>query len=252
MNIKKYYFPPVGFGFWFQFGALKSIQDNNYYIYGSSGGSIICLLSILKPEDRNFQNILFIFNKIRYKYKYNINLYIFINDFIKQIYIIIQTYDEKYIYHKLKNIFIEVSQIHTYYIFPYKITSSFIQPENLSHLRQLIIASCYVPLFTVYNYNPFFYTINKKKYFDGFFGSFSNHPDLIKINSYKYSTLIPRNDSHFRKIYYLGKNYNILQKNNRKFSIFTFIYISFNIFFDLILTFLSIFKNIFIILINKI
>ena len=89
MSIKKFYFPPVGFGFWFQFGVLNSIKDENFLTYGSSGGSIICLLSILKPEDRNFENILSIFNKIRYNYKYNINLYTFINDFIKQIFIII-------------------------------------------------------------------------------------------------------------------------------------------------------------------
>jgi len=244
MSIKKYYFPPVGFGFWFQFGVLNSIKNDNFYTYGSSGGSIICLLSILKPKDRNFENILSIFNKIRYNYKYNINLYTFINDFIKQIFIIIQTYDEQYISNKLKTIFIEVSQIHTYYIIPYKITSCFIQPENLSHLRQLVIASCYVPFFTVCNYNPLFYTIDNKKYFDGFFGSFSNHPDLIKINSYKYSTLVPKNDAHFKKLYYLGINYNILQKDKYKFSIFTFIHITFNIFFDLIITILYIIKNI--------
>ena len=245
MDIKKYYFPPVGFGFWFQYGVLNSIKDDKCIIYGSSGGSIICLLSILKPKDRNFQDILFIFNKIRYKYKYNINLYIFINDFIKQIYIILQTYDEQYISFKLKTIFIEVSQIHSYYFIPYKITSCFIQPKNLSQLRQLIIASCYVPLFTICNYNPFFYTINKKKYFDGFFGSFSNHPNLIKINSYKYSTLIPKNDTHFKKLYTLGKNYIIID-NYQKFSIFTFILISFNIFFDFLLTILLKIKNIFI------
>ena len=249
MDIKKYYFPPVGFGFWFQYGVLNSINDDKCIIYGSSGGSIICLLSILKPQDRNFENILSIFNKIRYNYKYNINLYTFINDFIKQIFIIIQTYDEQYISNKLKTIFIEVSQIHSYYFIPYKITSSFIQPTNLSQLRQLIIASCYVPLFTICNYNPFFYTINKKKYFDGFFGSFSNHPNLIKINSYKYSTLIPKNDAHFKKLYTFGKNYIIID-NYQKFSIFTFIHISFNIFFDFLLTILLKIKNIFINFIN--
>ena len=26
--MKKYYFPPVGFGFWFQFGVLNSINDD--------------------------------------------------------------------------------------------------------------------------------------------------------------------------------------------------------------------------------
>ena len=33
MSIKKYYFPPVGFGFWFQFGVLNSIKDDNFYTF---------------------------------------------------------------------------------------------------------------------------------------------------------------------------------------------------------------------------
>jgi len=55
MNVKKYYFPPIGFGFWFQLGVLNSIKNNNYIIYGSSAGSIICLMNILKPEDRKLE-----------------------------------------------------------------------------------------------------------------------------------------------------------------------------------------------------
>ena len=55
MSIKKFYFPPVGFGFWFQFGVLNSIKDENFLTYGSSGGSIICLLSILKPLIKNWK-----------------------------------------------------------------------------------------------------------------------------------------------------------------------------------------------------
>ena len=47
-----------------------------------------------------------------------------------------------------------------------------------------------------------------------------------------------------KTVKFLGKNYNILQKNKHKFSIFTFIHISFNIFFDLIINILNIIKNI--------
>ena len=234
MDTKKYYFPPVGFGFWFQLGVLNSIKDENYLIYGSSAGSITCLMNILKPEDRNLENILSISNKIRKKYKYNINFFNFINDFIKQIYTIIQTYDDTYISNKLKTTYIEVSEIHTYYSIPYKVTSCFIQPNDLSHLQNLIIASCFIPLLTIYKYNPFFYTIDDKKYFDGFFGSLSNHKDLIKINSYKYSTLIPRNNKYFKKLYNLRCNYNF-NETNVNYSILIFLQITFNIFFDLLL-----------------
>jgi hypothetical protein len=232
MNVKKYYFPPIGFGFWFQLGVLNSIKNNNYIIYGSSAGSIICLMNILKPEDRKLENILYICNKIRKKYKYNINLYHFINDFIKQIYIIIQYYDDTYISNKLKITNIEVSQIHTYCFIPYKISSVFIQPKNLLHLQKLIIASCFVPILTIYKYNPFFYTINNKIYIDGFVGSCSNHNNLIKINSYKYGTLVPKSNKYFKKLYYLGCNYKFVE-TNKHFSIITFLHITFNIFFDL-------------------
>ena len=64
---KKYYFPPVGLGLWYQYGVLHSLPKNeNYDLYGSSGGSIICFTSILKEirkegveEDKEFKkNIL--------------------------------------------------------------------------------------------------------------------------------------------------------------------------------------------------
>ena len=243
MDIKKYYFPPVGFGFWFQLGVLNSIKDENYMICGSSAGSITCLMNVLKPEDRNIHDIILISNKIRNKYKYNINLFHFINDFIKQIYTIIQTYDDTHISNKLKTTYIELSQIHTYYSIPYKITSSFIQPNDLSHLQKLIIASCFVPFLTIHNYNPFYYIIDDKKYFDGFFGSCSNHKKLIKIDSYKYSTLVPKSDKHFKKIYYLGCNYKFTETNTN-FSILTFFQITFNIFFDLLIYIFYIIKYI--------
>jgi hypothetical protein len=229
--MKKYYFPPVGFGFWYQFGVLNKIKNKNYQIYGSSAGSIICLINILKPKDRELRNIIFIISKIRSKYKYNVNLYNYILDFIKQVFIIIQYYDDKYILNKLDNTFIEVSQIHTFYNLPYKISSSFIKPKNLLHLKDLVIASCFVPFATIYNYNPLFYKIDNKFYFDGFFGSFSNHKNLIKINSYEYGTLVPKSNNYFIRIYNEGQNYNFNQKS-KSFTIISFIQITINIFMD--------------------
>mgnify|MGYP003325222621 CR=1 FL=1 len=69
--------------------------------------------------------------------------YDYILDFIKQVFVIIQYYDDEYILNKLDNTFIEVSQIHTFYNLPYKISSSFIKPKNLIHLKDLVIASCF-------------------------------------------------------------------------------------------------------------
>ena len=47
MSIKNYYFPPSGFGFWYQLGVLESLKDSEYKLFGSSSGSLICLVSLL-------------------------------------------------------------------------------------------------------------------------------------------------------------------------------------------------------------
>ncbi len=52
MSIKKYYFPPCGFGFWYQLGVLESIKDSEYKLYGSSAGSLICLVSLLDSDEK--------------------------------------------------------------------------------------------------------------------------------------------------------------------------------------------------------
>ena len=41
------YFSPCGFGFWYQLGILNSNNYENNNLYGSSSGSLICLLSLL-------------------------------------------------------------------------------------------------------------------------------------------------------------------------------------------------------------
>ena len=44
------YFPPCGFGFWYELGILNSNKYDNYNLYGSSAGSLICLLSLLDKK----------------------------------------------------------------------------------------------------------------------------------------------------------------------------------------------------------
>lgn len=58
MNIKNIYFPPCGFGFWYLLGVLNSQNYNDYNLYGSSAGSLICLVSLLNKNDRNLNTIL--------------------------------------------------------------------------------------------------------------------------------------------------------------------------------------------------
>ena len=228
----KYYFPPCGFGFWYQLGVLDSIKENDYEIYGSSAGSIICLMYLLKKEDRSFERLSYIANQIRNNHLI-INIYKYVNEFILSNYEIINGYTEDYINHKLSKIFIEVTEINFFYIFPYlkKIIKN---PKNLEELKTFILASCYVPLISFYR-NPFSLKINKKYYIDGFFGSLSNvSNDFIKINSYNYGTLIPNKPKKCLLLYKTGKKYNFEQKN-LDFNIISFLKISLNIIIDVLL-----------------
>ena len=52
------YFPACGFGFWYELGILNSKDYENYNIYGSSSGSLICLLFLLDKEEREIKKIL--------------------------------------------------------------------------------------------------------------------------------------------------------------------------------------------------
>lgn len=214
--MKKYYFPPVGFGLFYQLGVLHSIPDNeNFELYGSSGGAIICLLSLLKKEDRQIKTIIDITTKIRQNIFFN--LFPYLNHFIKEIFIVLDSYENSYLEEKLKSIYIEVTEIKNWF----HLERKFIQPQNLYELKEYTIASCYLPFFFWFQ-NPFYYTIQNKKYCDGFFGNFSNvNNDFIKINSYNYSTLIPLSEQKFYNDFQKGTLYNFQQKNTiMTFSIF--------------------------------
>jgi len=224
---KKYYFPPVGFGLWYQFGVLSTISDTtSYELYGSSGGSIVCFVSLLKKEDCDFGSIFRIYQDVYKSHWYN--LYQCLNQFLKQIEVIVQSYDEEYIQMKLKRIRIEVAE--------WKwggLCGHLIQPKTLEELHHLVLASCFVP-FLFWRPCPFFYVWQKKWLLDGFFANFSQvDSTFIKINSYQYSTLIPKDKTASFLLYEKGKHY-IQSAPNRPFTPFIFLQMTWNIFFDLI------------------
>lgn len=226
MTINKIYFPPVGFGLWFQLGVLNNLKVEEYELFGGSGGAITCMLSILKEEDREFSKIIPIANKIR-KNSYHVNFYYYLDKFIENIYTTLQTYNNNFIKDRLQKINIEVS---SWGLPP---TRKFIKPTSLVDLRHLVIASCYFPLLFVYK-NPFYYHFNNEYLFDGFFSGFSNVPqDFIKIDSYSYATIVPLSKKHFRQMYQDGLHYQF-HKKNTPFTIFTFIQMSLHIARDLI------------------
>jgi hypothetical protein len=136
---------------------------------------------------------------------------------VKEIFIVLDSYENSYLEEKLKSIYIEVTEIKNWF----HLGRKFIQPQNLYELKEYTIASCYVP-FLFWFQNPLYYTIQNKKYCDGFFGNFSNvNNDFIKINSYNYSTLIPLSEQKFLCDFQKGTLYDFQQKNTiMTFSIF--------------------------------
>jgi hypothetical protein len=226
MSLKKYYFPPVGFGLWFQLGVLNNIKDEEYEIYGGSGGSIICMLSILNEKDRDISKIIEISEKIR-RNKNQINFYYYLDKFIENIFILLDNYEVGYIKKKLETIHIEVS------VWSLPPKRKFLKPHSLTELRHYVIASCYFPLIFFYT-NPFYYYYKKEYMFDAFFSGFSNvSNDFIKIDSYAYSTIVPLSNSHFEKMFMDGLKYKV-SKKNVSFTILTFLKITFQILRDLI------------------
>lgn len=229
--MNKYYFPASGFGFWYQLGVLEKIYNEDIEIHGCSSGSIICLMSLLKDEDRKFTVVGEIADKIR-KSRFSINIYYYLDELFKKELEVIKNYDEEFVKKRLSKINIEMCQVKFNYFIPYfkKIIG---KPKNLQELRDFVISSCYVPFFSYHN-NPFYFKINNSIYIDGFFASFSNNNNNFKkINSYRFSTLIPLNYEKAEELYNLGLNHKF-ENFNPNFNFTVFITIIINIIFDLL------------------
>ena len=161
-----YYFPPAGFGFWYQLGILENIDIKKCKILGSSAGSLICVITLLNDEDKSIENIIKICESILNNInegsilgKYNLFNYVeqFLDKFLK----IIEKYPNEIIEERLNKIFIKLSCITYYYFIPY-LNNEIKNPKSLEELRNLVLSSCYVPIIS-YNKNPFFLEIEHKK-----------------------------------------------------------------------------------------
>ena len=196
--MKQYYFPPSGFGFWYQLGVFNRIHDNQDIILGSSSGSLICLISILKKKDRNFDTISDLSLKIIKEIdQYNLHLYVI--KFIKAIFLIINQYDIYYVKERLSKIYVIISVIH----FPL-VTQQVINPKSLHELKEAISASCYIPILSRCN-QIWYYSFNNMKCIDGVFSSaFNSKPTFKTINSLQYASVIPCSFTKARFMYTKG------------------------------------------------
>jgi hypothetical protein len=232
MSIKNYYFPPCGFGFWYQLGVLESIKDSEYKLYGSSAGSLICLVSLLdKDEKVNYliNKALMIQQIINKRGIIQIfNIYNYVSEFTNLIIDKLKEDNSEKISKKLKNIYIGVSEIKfTKSYIPY-LESKFINPTNLDDLKELVISSSYVPLVSYYE-NLFYYEYKEKYYIDGYFSKNKQDNNYIEINSDNYATLIPCNLKRAKEMYNEGLGYSYKKNKSTNSIIFVFI-----VFFNLI------------------
>ena len=120
--MKNYYFYPSGFGFWYQFGVLNKIYCNDMILYGSSSGSLICLIYLLRQNDRDFNKIANKCLNIKLDIEKNnllicnLNIYLYLEKFVDYIIKILKTYPEKEIEERLTRIFIIITEIKINYL----------------------------------------------------------------------------------------------------------------------------------------
>lgn len=237
MSIISYYFPPCGFGFWYQVGVLQSIKDSEYKLYGSSAGSLICLVSLLdnnKKVDYLLNKALIIQQLINKKEIIQIfNIYNYVSEFTNLLIKKLKEDNLEKINKKLKNIYICVSEIKfTKNYIPY-LESKFINPTDLDDLKELIISSCYIPLFSYYE-NLFYYKYKEKYYIDGYFSKNKENYNYIEIASGKYATLIPCNLKRAKEMYNEGLGYSHKKNKFTNSIIFKLYLFFFNLIKDLI------------------
>ena len=196
--MKKYYYPPSGFGFWYQLGIFNNIHKNEDIVLGASSGSLICLISILKKEHRKFKIISDIsLHLIKEINKYNLHLYV--TKFIEAIFLIIHQYDCEYIKNRLSKIYIIITEVK----FPL-LTQKIINPKNLYELKEAIIASCYIPILSKSD-NLLYYRFNDMKCIDGVFSAiFNSKKDFKTINSIAYASVIPCSFNKAKNMYHKG------------------------------------------------
>lgn len=147
--MKTFYFPGCVFGFWCVLAKLFIILDTekDYKLYGSSCGSLICLISLIKKKYQNFGIIFKICNDIKKKLSYPLNLYQLTEYFIDEMFKLID--DEP----KLNTIYIQITTISNKYPFIHKKIKT---PESLEDLKKLCLASTYIPILS--RKYPYFWT----------------------------------------------------------------------------------------------
>ena len=199
--MKTFYFPGCGFGFWSALARLFIILDTekNYKLYGSSSGSLICMISLIKKKYINFDTIFKICTNIKKKLTYPLNLYKLTEYFIDEMFKLIEDNP------KLDKINIQITTINNKYPFIHKKIKS---PETLEDLKELCLASTYIPLLC--RKYPYIFTYYEDEIsIDGYMS------DYLYSNNYDYtcdeSSALLMPDENICKLMFIN---SILKHNN--------------------------------------
>jgi hypothetical protein len=156
-------FPPSGFGFWYYLGQYKQIADNDYKeCIGASSGALLCLCTLLDDDKRTFDFLKVLAYESMMEYRstsHFINIHTVARLFVDKLY--------KHINWNVADISklkVITSRISTK---DFTISRRETVPETKEQLKELIFASCYVPLLSNYNGNYFYYEIDNEQFIDG-------------------------------------------------------------------------------------
>ena len=178
------YFPACGFGFWYLFGKYEHIREkqSQYILSGSSAGSLICLCSLVEFGDgvNLSETIAKIGVAAGRECKRRTNMYLLVDLFISKLFAHIDETSEK-TKEQLERLHIQTTVFHPPFWFEKRQTT----PTSLAHLRELCLASCYIPFVANYG-NRLTYIINGERHIDGAFIDFYiPHLESFCVVSYR-------------------------------------------------------------------
>lgn len=194
-------FPACGFGFWYLLGKYQRLErsDDDIYI-GSSGGSLVCVCSLIDAKYNLFETNIECASKTLYEYKsyaYFIYIYTIVSIFLDKME---QFIDKDKLTVNLTRIKIQVTEINGFSIKKHQI-----EPKSWDHLKQLCLASCYIPFVCNWNWK-LWYTVDGLNYIDGFMADlyYPNVFQTFDVSGYR-GLIIPSED-RVRKMYLTGMN----------------------------------------------
>jgi predicted patatin/cPLA2 family phospholipase len=205
--MKTIYFPPCGYAFWYIFGKYKSIENiKEYELVGSSSGTMICLISLLKPKYQTYSVMMELSTKIHLNQTFPLNLHKIYIEFFDGLldYIDVDNLEEN-----LKRIKVQVTRVKAVaYIIP-TLQREIISPSNMTEFRELCIASSYIPFLSRIYPLFFCYSVKGKYYIDGGFADIFQPIGYYEVTFFeadKYSSKLAPTECECREMYIAGLN----------------------------------------------